>query len=154
MKILFGILFTACVFFSCTEKRKSAPTDLIGPDQFADILVDVRLLEGSYSAKYRRVDSSDYNIESYYQRLYQDHGITRDRFLSSYAYYTADLPEMMKIEDVVINKLTTLLVKQDSLNRVINIQQRDSLGSDTIQLNTPTPQADTSTHKLKVIRKS
>ncbi len=126
----FYIVIFVFGLFSCTAKeQKKQPVDLIGKEQFADILKDIRLLEGAYTSRYAKVDSSAFKIDSYYIKLFSDHGISRDRFLTSYAFYFDDLNLMMEIEDDVINKVTIMQTEQDSINRLLNTVTLDSINS-------------------------
>ena len=117
--------------FSCNAPvQVKGPADLIGREQFVEILKDVRLLEGAYTTRYVKIDSSAFKIDSYYLKLFSDHGITRDRFLKSYEFYTSDLELMMAIEDNLIAKLTIMQTAQDSINRNINTLTLDSIATE------------------------
>lgn len=117
--------------FSCNAPDQAkGPADLIGREQFVEILKDVRLLEGAYTTRYAKIDSSAFKIDSYYLKLFSDHGIDRNRFLTSYEFYTSDLELMMAIEDDVIAKLTIMQTAQDSINRSTNTMTLDSIASE------------------------
>jgi len=102
---------------SCTSKPSpdSASAELIPRDSFVVILTEVRLLEGAYSVNYERVDSSDFAIASYYQRLFQEHHITREQYLSSYDYYSRHLDDLLAIETEVATRLEQMKLPPDTL---------------------------------------
>lgn len=134
MRVYFIIIAVLLSVFACKKKDRNTPAaDLIGSEQFTKILKDVRLLEGAYSARYPKVDTSAYKIDAYYIKLFQDHGISRERFLSSYSFYASNHTLMMKIEDDIINMLTTMQLEQDSMNRVKNLHVMDSLAIDSLR---------------------
>ncbi len=113
--------FIACVVMlfalSCTSgpAAESAPSNLIPRDTFVVVLADVRLLEGAYSTSYERVDTSDYAIASYYQRLFEEHHITKEQYLISYDYYSRHMDDLLSIESDVAARLEEMKLPADSL---------------------------------------
>lgn len=136
MKNLFLIVISALLLFSCDEKQSAPPPDLLSEERFADFLVDVRMLEGAYAARYNRVDSSKYKINTYYERLLVDHGISTEQYISTYKYYMSQPKTMLAIEDRVLNKITVMVVAQDSLNRINQVNLIDSVATDTVRIDT------------------
>lgn len=110
MKNLYSIiLFFSIIIVACKDEKKVAvPTDLIAQDKFTQMLVDIRLLEGAYSAHYARIDSSDTKIEAYYLTLFGKHGVTKENFMSSYKFYALDQNKMLQIEEAVVQRLTDM----------------------------------------------
>lgn len=105
--ILFVLSFF--VFLSCeSDKDKAIPADVIPRDKFIEVLTDVRLLEGAYTGRYQKIDSSAYKINSHYLALYNKHGVSPDAFVHSYAYYAGDQSSMLMMEEVILDKLTKM----------------------------------------------
>ena len=119
-KLLAYCLFAAIGIASCTSKPKAgaAPSDLIPRDSFVVILTEVRLLEGAYSTSYERVDTSEFTIASYYQRLFREHNITREQYLNSYDYYSKNLDDLPAIESEVAKRLEEMQLPADTLRDV------------------------------------
>jgi hypothetical protein len=110
MRILFySIILAAVGLQSCSDSGvEKKPDGLIPEEKMAEIMVDVRLLEGTYAGDFQRVDSSEFNIESYYEQLFVKHNITRGAFLASSDYYALHPDELLRIETEVAKKLEVL----------------------------------------------
>lgn len=110
---LFALLITALTLvFSCkssSEERK--PAGLISEEKMAEILTDIRLLEGVYAGDFQRVDTSEYAIGAYYEQLFAKHQLVRDVFMESYTYYAEHPEMMMRVETEVSRKLEVMSVQ-------------------------------------------
>jgi hypothetical protein len=100
---------SALLLIGCRDQKKPAPpADLISKEQFIAIMSDIRLLEGAYTTRYARVDTSALKIESYYLKLFQDHSVSPERFNTSYTWYSADQSKMLEIEEAVVQRITEM----------------------------------------------
>jgi Domain of unknown function (DUF4296) len=97
----------------CQDQEVQAPID---SDKMINILVDVRTLEGSYSAIVGKPDTVRPLMKGYYDHVFAKHGITHEDYLNALGYYYGRPLLMEGIEDSVINRLS------DRLNK---LQQRD-----------------------------
>jgi Domain of unknown function (DUF4296) len=124
MKYFLIILsFFFFLLIACKEETKmKPPSDVISRGKFVELLTKVRLLEGAYSTRYARVDSSDYKIEAHYLTLFNQAGVTREQFLNSYSFYAADQPGMLEIEADIVKELDKLQPQRDSLSMAIDTQ--------------------------------
>lgn len=112
----------------CSEQKKPMPPhDLISKEQFIAILSDIRLLEGAYTTRYARVDTSALKIESYYLKLFRDHDVTPERFNTSYSWYAADQPKMLEIEEAVVTRITQMQSELNADTTKMNQVNPDSL---------------------------
>jgi hypothetical protein len=109
-RALFAVLAVAIsLMFSCgSAHEESKPTGLLSEEKMAEVLTDVRLLEGAYAGDFQRVDTSEYAIGAYYEQLFIKHGIARDEFLESNEYYALHQEELMRIETQVVRMLDSL----------------------------------------------
>ena len=57
LKFILFLAVTCTFLYACEPRKIVKPTDLIARQEFVDLLADVRILEGSYSAKVSRPDS-------------------------------------------------------------------------------------------------
>jgi hypothetical protein len=94
------------LFASCTNEAK--PAQLIPEEKFAELLADVRLLEGAYAGDFQRVDTSEYTIGAYYEQLFAKHHTSRSIYLESNAYYANHSEAMLRIETEVARKLEAM----------------------------------------------
>jgi Domain of unknown function (DUF4296) len=86
MRLIYtAILIT--LITACATKSVPAPADLIAQEKFVDVMVDVRLLEGAYSARVAKPDTIKPYMNAYYNNLFTKHGISKEQFKTSYAYY-------------------------------------------------------------------
>ena len=110
LRLFCGLSFlVALLIISCAQTvNEKKPADLIPEEKFADVMVDVRLLEGAYAGDFQRVDSSEFTMGEYYEQLFARHQITRLSFLESSEYYAHDAEKMLRIETEVGKKLEIL----------------------------------------------
>lgn len=101
------IFFAALV--ACGEKSELKPA--IDSEKFVGVLTDVRILEGYYSVRYERVDSSRGKINAYYNEVFARHGITKEQFESTMNYYASHPNEMTAIEEQVADSLSALIAE-------------------------------------------
>lgn len=109
---LVGLVMAGCLGRNTEEQ---APSGLIPRDTFVVILTEVRLLEGAYSTSYERVDTSEYTINAYYNRIFSDHGVTDKQYLDTYDYYSRNMEELLEIEGDVALRLEQLKWAEDSV---------------------------------------
>jgi hypothetical protein len=101
---LVGLLLNSCA----NKNEEAAPSQIIPEEKFAELLADVRLLEGAYAGDFQRVDTSEYAIGAYYEQLFAKHLTTRSMFLESNTYYANHAEAMLRIETEVARKLETM----------------------------------------------
>lgn len=109
----YRLLFVLLVFFaSCSdEKQVSVPRNLIQPDEMVVILVDYHLAEAALTEE--KLKNSDMNLftNHYYNGILRNHGISRKKFALSIKFYAANVSELQKIYERVVNELTTMQVQ-------------------------------------------
>jgi hypothetical protein len=138
--IIFLLVFSAACNRSGSE---AANHEVISEDKFVDVLSQVRLLEAAYSVKFDKVDSTA-GIAFYYKNLFQQQGITKNQFESSYKYYATKQDIMIEIEEKVLEKISILNTETrqklesepktsvDSVHVVAN--QKDTTGQPFLEL--------------------
>lgn len=96
-------LLIALVFCACKGANKpyDKPCD---EEKMIQMLLDIRLLEGMYSADQTLVDSSG-GISAQYHFILQKHQISKEEFLSCYADMSRNVEDIKRIEDSVRVKL-------------------------------------------------
>jgi hypothetical protein len=114
MKALKTVLisFALVGFFlleACGEKKDVKPT--IEDTKLVGILTDVRVLEGYYSVRYERVDSSKGKVAAYYNEVFAKHGVTKEQFESTMTYFASHPKEMQIIEEKVADSLSALVAE-------------------------------------------
>ncbi len=100
-------LFVSIFAIGCVDENaqpKSAkPT--MEKEAFINLLVDARILEGAYAVRYQRIDSASGMLNTYYDQVFQKHGVTRDVFKDDFIAYSVDTELMSEIEDSVLARL-------------------------------------------------
>jgi len=111
-RLLFVVFaLTLCVLYSCTnESADTIPVGVITEEKMAEVLTDIRLLEGVYAGDFQRVDTSEFAIGAYYEQLFAKHQVTRSNFLDSYSYFAQHPEVMLRIETEVSRKLEVMSV--------------------------------------------
>lgn len=104
--VILLILFAGC------KRSGSMRQPPIGEESFVALLTDIRLLEGSYTVKYRGMDQSD--LASWYAQVFARHGVTEEDFRKSLMIYYSDPAQMLTMEDAVLEKLSELLAAAQS----------------------------------------
>ncbi len=104
------ILFTCyvAVLSSCTPQFAVVPGNVISPEEFAEIIIDIRLAEAQQKI-YRQKGFYDTDlIDSSYQMIYHLRGVTAEEVERSYSFYTEHPNWMEKISAEVIEKLNKM----------------------------------------------
>lgn len=110
---LYSLILAAVALQSCSDSVvEKKPDGLISEEKMAEIMVDIRLLEGAYAGDFQRVDSSEFKMDSYYEQLFTKHNITREAFLASSEYYALHPEDLLRIETEVGNKLEVLSAEE------------------------------------------
>lgn len=91
-----------------------------------DLMIDIRLLEGAYSVKYREVDTSAFKIETYYRKLFKNLSITGQQFSDSYSYYSKEDGKIMEMENVVMDRLSEMQAFQEKIKAKIDSTQTNT----------------------------
>lgn len=107
----FAIIFLMMAVYACAgPKKELLPPPTIEQDKFADVLVDVRLLEGAYTVRYQRVDSTVGLLDHFYDQVFTKHKIRKEDFETSYKAYSIDAKVMQVIEDTVLARLERIKI--------------------------------------------
>jgi len=109
-KFVLFIAFLLCM--GCrpsVEHPVSPPDDLIPRDEMIDIIVDFRLMEAILVTK-QKSKAKDWDFTKYYtyNSVLEKHGITRERFERSHAYYQQDLKLMDEIYAEALARLSKM----------------------------------------------
>jgi len=70
------------------------------------LLADVQVLESSYTNFYQREDTSRKQMSSYYQQVFDRHGVTKEQFETTIQWYAAHPEEMEKVYGEVSDLLS------------------------------------------------
>lgn len=104
MKKTLGLMvLTLMLFIQCGKKVQTVPKTVISFDQMIPLLVDVHLIEGARNGSLILGDTND--IEDYYAKVYQKHGITEDQFKKSFKFYSSYPELFIPIYEKVLDSL-------------------------------------------------
>lgn len=145
MKYFIGILISLTLLNCQDVKRPELPADLIPEDQMVEIMIEVYLVNAARSFDNRTIIENKMKLDSF---IFKKFGIDSLQFVTSNAYYTANLDTyndlFKRVEErmeVIKKEADSLLIvhikeqeakkKQDSINGLkgdsINLLKEDSL---------------------------
>lgn len=90
-------LCIALIFWRCSGSEGSS-TALCNKIKISQVLYDIRLLEGIYSADQALVDSAG-GISAQYHFILQKHAITKEEFLRCYYDISRNVNDIKCLED-------------------------------------------------------
>ncbi|MBD79299.1 MAG: hypothetical protein CL840_10290 [Crocinitomicaceae bacterium] len=102
------IFLLGLVLFACSgEPSVKKPDDLLSQEQMVEVLYEMGLTEAAYHGRTREDTLA---LEKFKQRIvfnYEELGITREQFESSYDYYMHQPEELVKIYNEVLARYST-----------------------------------------------
>jgi hypothetical protein len=104
MKRIFYIVFLVLASCGGASEEELPP---MPEEQFVALLTDIRLLEGTYSVKFRDVTRDE--LAAYYIQVFQKHGVTEEEYTHSLMIYHRDPEHMMAMEEEVLRRLSVML---------------------------------------------
>lgn len=100
----FFIILLVMLSISCNRKNK----DIIPEDKFADVLVDIHLMDATLNNHYIRSKLKENKIDVYYYSLFEKHDITREQFEASVEYYVDNIKKYKNVYAEVTKKLSQM----------------------------------------------
>ncbi len=117
----FTIIFFALIFLSACNS--GTPEDVLPPEKMVSVLVDLHVVDAMLTNQSIRKGTDE--AEQYYEHIYHKHGITRQLFQNTTAYYAKHPGKLKEMYVSVIGELET----RDSLLKI-----REKTRVDTLQL--------------------
>ena len=108
MKNYLIILSLGLMVFGCRPKYSQVPGNIIQPDRFTAILLDIRLAEANQKLLLQQGIHETQLLDSSYHIVYKVHNVSQDVVLESYHYYVLHPEWMDKITNDVIDRLNHL----------------------------------------------
>ena len=106
--VILTLLFTS-VFFGCMNQYAPVPSNVIKPEKFTDIVVDIRLAEAQQKV-YRHKGFFDSDLlDSSYQVIYHVHQVSEADVVRSYNFYVQYPNWMDRIAEDATEKLNRML---------------------------------------------
>jgi hypothetical protein len=84
------------------------PPGIIPAQKFALVLADAQLAEAVITQKMSREDDPKVIGATYYNQIFNKHGISKEDFQKSHAYWANRPKDMLAIYDLVITELTKM----------------------------------------------
>ena len=97
------IALIGMLFIQCGKKVQMVPKEVLSFDRMIPLLVDVHLIEGARNGSLILGDTND--IEDYYAKVYQKHGITEGQFKKSFKFYSSYPELFIPIYEKVLDSL-------------------------------------------------
>jgi hypothetical protein len=114
---IFVFIFMSFTLLACTNDQKKKRIAPIEKNKFMDVMVDVRLLEGTYTTRYQRIDSTNGLMNAYYDQVFNKHQVSRKDFEDSYVAYSLDAKQMIEIEDSILARLQRIIIETDTIKK-------------------------------------
>lgn len=110
LKTNLGLISTLFVVFtfSCTPQFAPVPNELIQPEMFTDIMVDIRLAEAQQKVFRQNGYYDEHLVDSSYQMIYASYNVSMDKVEKSYNFYVSHPNWMEKLSAEVIEKLNKM----------------------------------------------
>ena len=102
------MLIASCLLALMACGKGSAPKDLIGTDQFVDVMVDIHLAEASVYNLRPGTDTARSVLKDHYATIMSSHNVKPDQFLATFQYYRKHPDKMAVVYEKVIEKLSAL----------------------------------------------
>ncbi|MBO6516859.1 MAG: DUF4296 domain-containing protein [Bacteroidia bacterium] len=93
--IVTSMLLVVYLLSGCSGTLKNVPTGIIAPDQFTEIVLDIRLAEAHQKVLRQKGRFDRDLLDSSYQLIYKLHGVSEKEVVASYEFYL-DHPEWME----------------------------------------------------------
>tara|TARA_B100001250_G_scaffold162436_1_gene139617 strand:- start:214 stop:597 length:384 start_codon:yes stop_codon:yes gene_type:complete len=122
MKKIIILLFLT-IFFSCTNKEKNIPENLMSEDQMVNFLFDINIINSSRAFR-NRSELNYYNIKD--SLLFKKHKIDSIIFSKSNFYYASNPKLYLKIYSKLETKLKLL---KDSLSKDLEVHTKKRIDS-------------------------
>lgn len=122
---LFVILVILTVFSGCSPaedgKSRKVPADLLQPDEFAEIVADIQIVEAILRDQKRFGQYDDTKAVDLMDEIFEKRGTTREKFFESQRFYEKNLD----LYEQVYEKVITLLTQRQT--ELLNPAQPDSI---------------------------
>jgi Domain of unknown function (DUF4296) len=105
MKNYLFIFIILSTLFACGNKYTPVPSNLIQPEKFTNILMDIRLAEANQKLMQQQGYRAENLLDSSYYLVYKIHGVDASKVKDSYDFYVLHTEWMSKITDDIIDKL-------------------------------------------------
>tara|TARA_B100001250_G_C19164164_1_gene513701 strand:- start:105 stop:488 length:384 start_codon:yes stop_codon:yes gene_type:complete len=122
MKKIIILLFLT-IFFSCINKEKNVPQNLMSEDQMINFLFDINIINSSRAFR-NRSELNYYNIKD--SLLFKKHKIDSIIFSESNFYYASNPKLYLKIYSKLETKLNIL---KDSLSKELEVHTKKRIDS-------------------------
>jgi len=108
---LYPFLLMILLFTDCSSPEEVLPENLIEPERFGKVLLDIQILEGMKTQRVLGTEKSSYADSTAFENIFAKHQVEREAFLETYSYYRSRPGEMAKIYELILDSLSTLDVQ-------------------------------------------
>ncbi|WP_238395792.1 DUF4296 domain-containing protein [Pontibacter pudoricolor] len=138
MKRLFYILF-CLVLLGCQQQEDTAkPAGMVPEGKMVQILADVHIMEALIEANINYPDTAMMVYNKEHKKILDKYGVKQPAFQKTYNYYAANLKEMDRLYEIVLDTLTAREAKYVA-KKSKGAGDRDSLQLDQEEVRDETP---------------
>ncbi len=115
--VLASFFILIALFAACSSHPKGPPgKDVMKPEKLIDLLADLHYYEGIFEMSFSfSTYLIDFNLDSLdlYQKLFDKHGVERNKFRNSLYYYSYDPALFESLYDRVVNELNRRIIETE-----------------------------------------
>lgn len=105
MKYLSSFLFTVLFLVACTSEDNDLPAGILPKDKMVSVLSDVHFAEGAVAHQELNRDTSVFLYRELESQIFKKHGITREDFFKSYAWYAEHIDDYKDLYATLVDSL-------------------------------------------------
>ena len=118
MRKSFYILFLITLF-SCTQEEEYViPNNVLQKDEIIPVIVDLQILESHFQRQFGRVDLFKDALDSSSQLIFEDHGISQEKYETSLAFYSETPDTLYVIYEAALDSVNYRLNQMNSSTEV------------------------------------
>jgi hypothetical protein len=115
------IIIISLLFIQACSKQKTETKRYLGEEAMIDLLVDIHLTESAVLIKQNEGIRSDSLSLEFYGKLFDKHGVSRDRYERSLEYYVQYPEKMEKMYEEVYKRLSSMQAEFKVKNNIEEI---------------------------------
>lgn len=108
MRRLLQFIICLTALLACSNQMGNLPNDIIQPNEFGEIVLDIRLAEAHQKVLRQKGRYNADLVDSSYQVIYALHDVTENEMVRSYQFYINHPQWLEKLSSDVIEQLNKM----------------------------------------------
>jgi hypothetical protein len=102
------LFIVVLLLVACGENKALRPAELLSMDVFTAVMLDVQIAEGIKTQRAAGNRFADSQADDAYAAVFEKHGISKEAFLTTYAWYRENPDQMELVFETVLDSLSKL----------------------------------------------